>query len=49
MAQAALIRDDNASNPCMRPAMRIGEVIIGLLVLIAVASYGFVAAITLAN
>mgnify|MGYP007107590049 CR=1 FL=1 len=29
--------------------MRLGEVIIGLLILIAVASYGFVAAITLAK
>ncbi len=29
--------------------MKLGEVIVGLLVLVAVASYGFVAAITLAK
>ncbi len=50
MAQSARILDDNASNPVNEvPVMRLGEVIVGLLVLVAVASYGFVAAITLAK
>jgi hypothetical protein len=50
MAQAARLPDDSASNPCQaRRIMRIGELIVGLLVLVAVASYGFVAAITLAK
>ena len=49
MAQAASFVDDNASYPATRPIMRLGEVIVGLLVLVAVVSYGFVAAITLAK
>jgi hypothetical protein len=50
MAQASRVGDDDASTSLRtRRVMRIGEVIVGLLVLVAVASYGFVAAITLAK
>jgi hypothetical protein len=51
MVRAARIADHRTSknNAFEERTMKFREVIVGLLVLVAVASYGFVAAITLAR